>query len=215
MGQQQERIPLFPLGVVLLPRMPLPLHIFEDRYRTMISQCIDSGTQFGVVYTNGTKIEPAGCTASVERVLERYEDGRFDVLTIGQTRFQIHEILDEKSYLEARVSRFQDAMCDHQETLRELSQRAIDKLEEYAGMTGHSIKRTILDRMELEELSFMIGTAGVFTLEDKQRFLQMTSPYERLQTVISLLDKSIERQQMMQQVRQAIGSEDDISPWLN
>ena len=181
----------------------------------MISQCIDSGTQFGVVYTNGTKIEPAGCTASVERVLERYEDGRFDVLTIGQTRFQIHEILDEKSYLEARVSRFQDATCDHQETLRELSQRAIDKLEEYAGMTGHSIKRTILDRMELEELSFMIGTAGVFTLEDKQRFLQMTSPYERLQTVISLLDKSIERQQMMQQVRQAIGSEDDISPWLN
>jgi Lon protease-like protein len=77
-------IPLFPLGVVLLPEMILPLHIFEERYKTMIGQCLDQDEEFGIVYFNGKKMEEVGCTARILKVLKRYDDGRMDICHFGQ-----------------------------------------------------------------------------------------------------------------------------------
>ena len=81
--QSENTIPLFPLGLVLLPQMPLPLHIFEERYKLMIGECLRENRQFGIVYFNGTDIQTAGCTASILKVMKRYEDGRLDILTRG------------------------------------------------------------------------------------------------------------------------------------
>jgi len=108
-GSMSDRLlPLFPLAVVLLPRNFLPLHIFEDRYKLMIGAAIDSGTEFGVVRAGKDGIARVGCTASIERVLQRYDDGRLDILTIGRRRFVIQSLDQEKEYLRAEVDYFDD-----------------------------------------------------------------------------------------------------------
>ena len=81
--QSGIKIPLFPLGLVLLPQMPLPLHIFEERYKLMIGECLEKNEEFGIVYFNGTDIQAIGCTASIHKVVKRYNDGRLDILTRG------------------------------------------------------------------------------------------------------------------------------------
>ena len=104
-----ERIPLFPLGLVMLPGMLLPLHIFEERYKQMISDCLAENTPFGIVWFDGQTIHPVGCTARVVQVLHRYEDGRMDILTRGEKRFYTEGMAEEKPYMEADVLYIEDA----------------------------------------------------------------------------------------------------------
>jgi ATP-dependent Lon protease len=77
-----ERIPLFPLNVVLLPGGDLPLHIFEPRYRRMIHQCIENETEFGMLLSLPKGVVRVGCTAEIVDVAKRYDDGRMDILAI-------------------------------------------------------------------------------------------------------------------------------------
>jgi Lon protease-like protein len=81
---RRELLPLFPLAVVLLPRNTLPLHIFEERYKEMIGLVIETGEEFGVVLAAKEGIARVGCTASIEQVLQRYPDGRLDIITLGR-----------------------------------------------------------------------------------------------------------------------------------
>jgi Lon protease-like protein len=104
-----KRIPLFPLGLVMLPGMLLPLHIFEERYKQMISDCLAENTPFGIVWFDGQTIHPVGCTARVVQVLHRYEDGRMDILTRGEKRFYTEGMAEEKPYMEADVLFIEDA----------------------------------------------------------------------------------------------------------
>src|ERR1700761_8037787 len=101
-------LPLFPLSVVLLPATPLPLHIFEERYKKMMSDLISGSTEFGVVLAKDDGIVNIGCTATVDRVLQRYDDGRLDLVAIGQRRFRVVSLNDDKSYLRASVEFFND-----------------------------------------------------------------------------------------------------------
>ena len=104
--QLSTTIPLFPLGLVLLPQNPLPLHIFEERYKLMIGECLAENRDFGIVFFDAADIRTVGCTARILKVLKRYHDGRLDILTRGQNRFRIKELREEKAYLEARVTFF-------------------------------------------------------------------------------------------------------------
>ena len=79
---KQRMLPLFPLNVVLFPRTPLPLHIFEDRYKQMITEVLEDKSEFGVVLAGEKGICNSGCTAAVDKVLEQYPDGRMDLLTV-------------------------------------------------------------------------------------------------------------------------------------
>ena len=105
-------LPLFPLQLVVFPGAATPLHIFEERYREMVGQAEAEGTEFGIVRTiargeqNG--IANTGCTVTVESVVMRYPDGRFDVITRGQRRFQIVSLDDDKAYLRGEVQYFTD-----------------------------------------------------------------------------------------------------------
>ena len=95
------RIPLFPLEVVLFPGMPLPLHIFEPRYRIMIARCINEKIEFGVALATGTEVAKIGCTAEVVEKLKEYPDGRVDILCEGRALFRLVEMLREREYQEA------------------------------------------------------------------------------------------------------------------
>ncbi|HEY0633428.1 MAG TPA: LON peptidase substrate-binding domain-containing protein, partial [Thermoleophilaceae bacterium] len=89
MGETVERFPLFPLGIVLLPSEVVPLHIFEERYKLMIGECLETGGEFGIVWLSDEGLRDVGCTARVSQVLEELEDGRMNVLVAGGRPFRL------------------------------------------------------------------------------------------------------------------------------
>ncbi|HEY2013706.1 MAG TPA: LON peptidase substrate-binding domain-containing protein, partial [Bryobacteraceae bacterium] len=105
-------IPLFPLQVVVFPRTQLPLHIFEDRYKEMVGAAIEESSEFGIVLAREDGIVNAGCTVVVEKVVERYPDGRMDIVTRGQRRFEIVGLNEDKDYLQGEVTFFDDEDFD-------------------------------------------------------------------------------------------------------
>jgi Lon protease-like protein len=105
---QEELLPLFPLKLVLFPRTALPLHIFEERYKQMVGEVLRAKSEFGVVQAGEKGIVNTGCTATIEKVLKEYPDGRMDLLTVGHRRFEIIMLNDEKPYLRGAVEFFDD-----------------------------------------------------------------------------------------------------------
>jgi len=101
-------LPLFPLQVVVFPRTQLPLHIFEDRYKEMIGNAIRDRSEFGIVLARERGIVNAGCSVTVDKVLEMYPDGRMDIVALGRRRFEILRLDEEKDYLRAEVEYFDD-----------------------------------------------------------------------------------------------------------
>lgn len=102
------RIPLFPLDLVLFPGTALPLHIFEERYREMVGECLTESREFGVVRAEGEQMALIGCMARIVRVLERYNDGRMDILCEGAQRFEIEGLDESRAFLQADVGFFGD-----------------------------------------------------------------------------------------------------------
>ncbi len=132
----QGWLPLFPLQVVLLPDAELPLHIFEDRYKEMIAEVLRDKIEFGVVLANERGIVNTGCTATIERVLREYPDGRLDILTVGRRRFEIERVNEERPFLRGEVDYFDD----EDETLPEdeFRVRAIAGYNELRALTAES-----------------------------------------------------------------------------
>jgi hypothetical protein len=106
--ERPTQIPLFPLDVVLLPNMPLPLHIFEPRYKTMVRRCLDEKLEFGMILAANQSVASVGCSAEIIRKVRDYPDGRMDILTEGRAIFHLDELLDEKEYYEGRVEYLHD-----------------------------------------------------------------------------------------------------------
>src|SRR5437660_7394803 len=89
-------IPLFPLEVVLLPGTPLPLHIFDPRYKEMLGECLEPKKQFGVIRAQETNLADVGCTAEILAVTKTYDDGRMDIVAEGRDRFELLELNQER-----------------------------------------------------------------------------------------------------------------------
>src|SRR3954463_15142652 len=94
-ADQAERFPLFPLGIVLLPGEVVPLHIFEERYKTMIGECLEADGEFGIVWLSDDGLREIGCTARVTQVLAELEDGRSNILVTGGQPFKLLRRIDD------------------------------------------------------------------------------------------------------------------------
>ncbi len=101
-------LPLFPLDVVLFPDTPLPLHIFEPRYKEMIGECLERKLAFGVVRAKESSLAEIGCTAEIVAVTKKYDDGRLDIVAEGRRRFQIRNVNHERSFLQGDIEYFDD-----------------------------------------------------------------------------------------------------------
>jgi Lon protease-like protein len=198
-------IPLFPLGLVLLPKMPLPLHIFEERYKLMIGECLEKNKVFGIVYFNGTDIQAIGCTANIHSVMKRYDDGRLDILTQGVERFEISEMYDRKPYLEAEITFFDDKLEENKAACQELADNGINLLKQFAEISGLQSEYDFAETMDFKSISFVIAGCEGFSYEEKQKFLQMSSTYERLEKVVISLVKIIERTKITMDIQKIIG----------
>ena len=172
-----DRLPLFPLGLVLLPGEPVPLHIFEPRYKEMVRVCIDGDRPFGIVYASESKLAGVGTTARIERVVQRYEDGRLDIVAVGQERFDIVEIHRDLSFLSADIRPIDDEPGDDEAARQSAIARHL-KLLEMAG------EEPVLQRYESEVPgSFVIGQNAGLDLDDKQALLELTAEAERIRTL--------------------------------
>src|SRR3954462_13062681 len=98
MGDTIERFPLFPLGLVLIPHELVPLHIFEERYKLMIGECLEQDSEFGIVWLSDDGLKEGGCAARVTKVLERLEDGRMNVRVEGTSPFRLVRRIDDLPY---------------------------------------------------------------------------------------------------------------------
>jgi Lon protease-like protein len=179
-------LPLFPLQLVLLPGAELPLHIFEDRYKQMIGEVIGSSSEFGVVQAGERGILNIGCTAAVEKVLERYEDGQLDILCRGLRRFEIILLNQERDYLRASVSMFDD---DEDES-------GVPADLQRTAMAAYALLRSSQERDDTDfrdpRFSFRIASL-VDDLTLRQTMLSLRSEKERLLQLTSFLPQYLAR----------------------
>src|SRR5580698_9576505 len=137
-NMQEGLLPLFPLQVVLFPGAELPLHIFEDRYKEMIGEAVRDHVEFGVVLASDKGLVNTGCSATVERVLKQYPDGRMDILTLGRRRFEILLLNSERAFLRGSVDFFDDERAD--QASPEIQKAALDGYNEMqALLANHQI----------------------------------------------------------------------------
>ena len=210
-NQHESIIPLFPLGLVLLPHMHLPLHIFEERYKLMIGQCWDSKAEFGIVFFGGDQLASMGCSAKILQILKQYEDGRSDIITRGEKRFVIRRIFDEKPYLQANVVFFDDEPEKNVTGCQQLARAGLELLEQFDNITGQQNDFGKKDPADFEPISFQIAACEGFEPLEKQKLLEITSTYDRLRKGVESLAKIIERIKISKEISKIINGNGNLS----
>jgi Lon protease-like protein len=179
--------PLFPLGLVALPTELVPLHIFEERYKTMIGRCLDEGSEFGIVWMAEDGLRPIGCACEVAEVVERMDDGRINLIVRGTRPFRIEARQEELPYPAGTVEFLADPVeepdaeaADAAHTAyAELVEQATDRrpeASELAGMTSYEMASTV-----------------DFGMEAKQGLLDLRSENARLKLVTRLFRAALKR----------------------
>ncbi len=182
-----ERIPLFPLTVVLLPGMTLPLHIFEHRYKRMMKTVIDEEIPFGVVLSRENGIATVGCTAVVRRVARTYPDGRMDIITLGESAYRIRAVHKDKEYLEATVDMMaEDFQPGPRATAAELLTLFTDCHLLIHGSPPGDIN---IDDQSDGLLAYRIASALPLELETLQELLEIRVEAQRRLKLISRLNQ--------------------------
>jgi Lon protease-like protein len=181
-----DELGLFPLGIVLLPTERLPLHIFEPRYQELIGECIDQQREFGLVFADEAARREIGTRAAVLEVLDRFSDGRLNIVVEGRERFRIAQETSGRSFLTALVEPFGD-----DEILSRRQERA-RALELYRAL-GRIVEQEV-DEPDLDSglLSFELAARVDFGPLRKQELLELRSEPTRLETVCDLLERAAE-----------------------
>jgi Lon protease-like protein len=186
MALEIERFPLFPLGLVLLPGEVVPLHIFEDRYRLMIGECLDEEREFGILWLADDELKEVGCAARVTRVLERFDDGRLNILVEGTTPFRMERRIGDMAYPAGDVVLLDDEPDTDDDALERARTAYADLVEEVTD-----------ERPEPDALSAM-GAYGMAATVDinpaaKQALLELRSEPARLEQIEGLFAEALRR----------------------
>jgi Lon protease-like protein len=182
-----RNFPLFPLGLVALPSEVVPLHIFEERYKTMIARCLEEESEFGIVWLADDGLRPTGCACAISEILERMPDGRVNLLARGTRPFRIEQRQDDLAY-PAGVVEFlfdrdepydSEAADSAHGAYTELVLQATDKApdpEAIAALTAYEMAATV-----------------EFGSEAKQGLLELRSEAARMKLVARLCRAAIKR----------------------
>lgn len=197
MTDNARELPLFPLNTVLFPSLPLPLHIFEERYKLMIGTCVVTDNLFGVCLIKegvevGGPAEPfeIGTVARIAEV-ERLPDGRMNLMTFGQRRFRLEELIQREPYLVGRVVVLEpDGEPAADELVTDVADRLLHYLRDVRGAAR------LPDRAELvadvDRLSYLAAATLGLPARERQSFLETDSAADRLQQARDLLRREIE-----------------------
>ena len=193
-------LPLFPLDLVLLPGTTLPLHIFEPRYKEMISECLTANAPFGIVRAKEGGIAEIGCTGEIVTVAKKYDDGRMDIVTQGAQRFEVMQVNQERSFLRAEVLFFRDeAGAAPAEDIAQ-AEKLHSEILTLAGATPGSFSEE-----DKTQLSFHLAGSLPLDLDFKQTLLEMKSEAERLRAIITFFETILPGMRRSVQVRRKAG----------
>ena len=196
-------IPIFPLDLVLLPTAPLPLHIFEPRYKEMIGECLDMHTEFGIVRAKEENIEQIGCTAEITELTKKYDDGRMDITVAGRSRFEIEEMVPGRSFMQARIRFVPDelettdvdsarlALHFHRELLHFMDQELEVEVDD--------------DDLDIPQLSYHLAGPLPIDLDFKQALLTMRAEPERIAGLIKFYERILPRLRVVAKAREKAG----------
>jgi Lon protease-like protein len=188
-------LPLFPLDVVLFPGTPLPLHIFEPRYKELVSECLEEKKTFGIIRAEQEGLADVGCSAEIVAVTKSYPDGRMDIVTEGRERFEVLEVDEQRSYLRGNVLYFQD---EPDSPSREQIDHAVELHREILTMGGAQQSLPAAD----DKVSFYLAGSLPLDLDFKQALLEMRSESERLEAVITAFEAILPKLRRAVQSRQ-------------
>ena len=179
--------PLFPLQLVALPAELVPLHIFEERYKTMVEHCLEEESEFGIVWLSEDGLRPVGCACEIAEVLERLEDGRINLVARGTRAFRIESRQDDLPYPAATVEFLDDREEPPDEEAAEAARLA------YAELVEEVTER----RLSGEELAAMgaydMAATVEFGLDAKQGLLDLRSENARMRLVARLMRAALRR----------------------
>jgi Lon protease-like protein len=200
--QDMDEIGLFPLGLVLLPSEQVPLHIFEPRYRELIGESLEQGEPFGIDYADEDGLRQIGTLATVTEVVERFEDGRLNIVVEGSSRFRLLELTEGRSFVTGRVEPVDD---QHDPAEPADIERALSLFSRLVELTSAEVEPP---PPETPELSFAIAGRFEFSPDIKQELLDESSERVRLTRLCELLGiaaETVERQKEISNRAQSNG----------
>ena len=187
MAGVDSEFPLFPLPLVALPSEQVPLHIFEERYKSMVGECLERGCEFGIVWLADEELKGIGCAVHVDRVLERFDDGRLYIVCVGTRPFRLVERHDDRPYPSGTVEFLDDRSEPLDEPTRERARTSYGELVERA-----TDRRP--DPGELDEMgAYQMAATVDFGLDAKQGLLELRSENARLRLVDRLFRAAAKR----------------------
>jgi Lon protease-like protein len=185
--ERQSQFPLFPLSLVALPGEEIRLHIFEQRYRAMVSECLEHEREFGIIWLADDELKDVGCACEIARVLERMDDGRMNILARATRPFRLLEREDGLAYPAGTI----DLILDDDETAD--ADAADAARESYAALVSAATDDEP-DQTTLATMSAYAMAATVdFGLEAKQRLLELRSENARMRLLARLLRAALRR----------------------
>ena len=200
-------IGLFPLELVLLPGERVPLHIFEDRYKELIGECLAEGREFGLILEDADGLRQIGTRTGVVQLIDTFDDGRLNVLVEGRERFRVVELTEGRSFQTAEIETHED----------DGDLPADDEVAQ-----ALAVFRRLVDAAEAEEveeplvtspqLSFELAARVDFGQELKQELLELRSERARLQRLAELLERAAEALARAREVRERASGNGKVTP---
>jgi Lon protease-like protein len=183
-----DEIGLFPLDLVLLPGEQAPLHVFEPRYRELIGECLEDGTEFGILLEDEAGMREVGTRCGVVEVLDRFPDGRLNVVVEARARIHLHELTEGRSFQTAEV----EELPDEGDTPSE------DEVED-------------LD-LDADSIAFQIAARIDFGTEIKQGILELRSERERVVRLAPMLNQAAEAVAREKEIRERASGNGRVEP---
>jgi Lon protease-like protein len=192
------QIPIFPLQVVLFPGASLPLHIFEPRYLQMLKDCETHGLQFGITLADKEGLAVTGCSARLINITERYDDGRMNILTRGERRFQILSLDETLPYLQADVEWMEEDLDPAPRSLREAALAQHFEVMQHLGQDAAELPQIQLDH----PISYLLASALPLPLQAQQGLLCTDSDRQRTEMLVQIYDELLPQLRMQNADRQ-------------
>ena len=185
---RSTELPLFPLDMVLFPHNKVPLHIFEERYKLMISECVENEGEFAIVSGTDDMFQAVGSAAIVAELVRQFDDGRMNIIVKGTRRIRVLDRSDHRPFISGTVEALED---EPEEPDAELRDRVKGLYDEAIKLSFGWMRPTEHGDTEPSELSYTVAAGLNLPLEEQQSFLELRSANERLRAVEQALGQAL------------------------
>jgi Lon protease-like protein len=197
---------LFPLNLVLLPGEQAPLHVFEPRYKELIGECLADNEEFGLVLADDEGLREIGTKAGVIEVLERFDDGRLNVVIEGRERFRLVELTEGRPYQTAEVVDIDD---DGEEPTEEEVEQCLEAYDRVVKAADAELEDLDFDA---DSIAFQIAARVDFGTEIKQGLLELQSERERVLRLAPMLNQAADAVRRDRDIRERASGNGRVEP---